>query len=241
MPNILDDFKKANNYFDVNKKRIVGKYRERIIEFEAIYNNIVKNPPPVTISAELGTALALQYRALKFLYSAFRLVLEGHTHEAMVLLRNSLEVRIVALDIGFNKEAFNLWRIAQDAKEYLRKRNGGVIDSKKLKKVLKGNYNINIIDNLKFWASFKRAKENPKIQDRVNQMIRSHGEISEYTSHENIFNLVRRIDVIKNLSGKEQTEIYMGYDANSNIEPFLYSIIQELKDLLADIQLVKGG
>lgn len=240
MSNILDDCKKANCYFDENKKRIVGKYRELVIQFEVIYDEIVKNPPPVTISAELGTALALQYRALKFLYSAFRLVLEGHAHEAMVLIRNSLEVRIIALDIGFNKWAFNLWRIAQDAKEYLRKRDGGVIDSKKLKKVLKAKHNINLIDDLKFWSSFKRAKENPKIQDRVNQMIRSHGEISEYTSHENIFNLVRRIDVIKNSSGKEQTDVYIGYDANSNIGPFLYSIIQESKDLLADIQLVKG-
>lgn len=240
MPNILDDFEKANNYFDVNKKRIVEKYQEWIIKFEAIYNEIVKNPPPVTISAELGTALALQYRALKFLYSAFRLVLEGHTHEAMVLLRNSLEVRIVALDIGFNKEAFNLWKIAQDAKEHLRKRDGGVIDSIKLKKVLKENYNTNIIDDLKFKASSKRAKENPKIQDRVNQIIRSHGDVSEYISHESIFNLVRRIDVIKNSSGREQSEVYMGYDASSNIEPFLHSIIQDLKELLADIQLVKG-
>lgn len=239
MPNILDDFKKVNSYFDENKKRVIGKYRERIIEFETIYNEIVKNLPPATISAELGTALALQYRALKFLYSAFRLVLEGHTNEGMVLLRNSLEVRIVALDIGFNKKAFNLWRIAQSAKEYLRKRDGGVIDSIKLKKVLKENYNLDIVNNLKFGASFKRAKENQKVKERVIQMIRSHGDISEYVSHENIFNLVRRIDVIKNLSGNEQTEVYMGYDASSNIEPFFNSIIQELKDLWEEIRLVK--
>jgi hypothetical protein len=98
-----------------------------------------------------------------------------------------------------------------------------------------------IINSLSFKKSFQRAKENPKIQDKVNKMIRSHGEISEYRAHESIFNLVRRIDVVKNSSGREQTEVYMGYDVSSNIEPFLNSIIQELKDLQEDMKLIKAG
>lgn len=241
MPNILDDFEKANSYFDENKKRIVEKYRDWITKFETVYNEIVKDPPPVTIPAELGTALALQYRALKFLYSAFRVALEGHTHEAMVLLRNSLEVRIVALDTGFNKEAFDLWGIGQAAKEHLKNRDGGIIDSIKLKKFLKEKYGANIIESLNFKTSFERAKKNPKIKDRVNKIIRSHGEISEYRAHESIFNLVRRIDIVKSSTGREQTEVYMGYDASSNIEPFLQAIIQNMKDLLSDIRIVKSG
>lgn len=84
MSNIIDDFKKANDYFDTNKKRVMKRYSEWIAEFENRYNEIVKSPPPASISAESGTALALQYRALKFLYSAFRLILEGHTHEAKI-------------------------------------------------------------------------------------------------------------------------------------------------------------
>ncbi|MEK7553124.1 MAG: hypothetical protein AAB504_00310 [Patescibacteria group bacterium] len=238
MSNILDDFKKTNNYFDENKKKIVEKYGDHITEFEKIYNQIVKNIPPIKISATLGTALALQYRALKFLYSAFRLVLEGHTYEAMMLVRNTLELRIIALDMGFNKEAYDLWRIAQDAKEYLKKRDGGTIDSKKLKKILKEKSGKNIINNMSFRASFQRAKINLVLLNRVNQIILSHGEISEYISHESIFNLVRRINIVKIAPEKEQVEIYMGYDASSNLEPFLQSIIKELKDLLSDIQLV---
>lgn len=238
MSSILDDFDKANAYFAENYKRVTAKYSAGLKKFKELYNRLTPTPED-RLSAAQGTALAILLRGVKFLYAAFDLVQRGHTQEARIILRNVQELRLVALDMVTDERAYELWQIAQKARAATEE--DGIVDSKKLKQAVLDGYGPEAVGGMTVKSSIRRLRK--KNIDYVNavlaDILEDRDEISEFISHENIFNLVRRMDVVNLGKGKESTEVYVGIDADSNLGPYLEEVIELLMKLEKDIEYAK--
>lgn len=237
MSSILNDFDKANDYFADNYGRVSAKYSRELGKFKELYNRLTPDPGSALTAAQ-GTALAILLRGVKFLYAAFDLVRHGHTQETRIILRNVQELRLVALDIATDQRAYELWRIAQEARKVVEA--DGIVDSKKLKKVIVEKYGGKVVGEMTVKASIGRLKrkKNDYMSTVVSEIVEERDDLSEFVSHENIFNLVRRMDVVSLGNGKERTDVYVGIDANSNLSPYLAEVIEILKKLESDFEFI---
>jgi len=249
MSNIFDDFQELNEYFESNYKRIQTKHTTLVGEFRSLYDKIATDQGTSLahqLTPQQGTALAIIKRALKFTYVSFDLTLKGHTQEARILLRNVEELKLVALDIATDSEAYDVWRIAQKEKEKIKKDN--IIDSKKLKQQIIEDYGLGkgkellIKMNVKSSIKRLRRKKDVYLDSVVNKAINNRLILSEFVSHENIFNLVRRIDAIRLNKEHERIDIYIGMDADSpKIGAYLRRPVTVLKELYRAISFIKDG
>lgn len=237
MSEILDNFDKANKYFADNYARVQKKYSTLLNELKQIYNSCAPNPGS-NLNPQQGTALAIALRALKFLYTAADLVQRGHTQEARIIFRNVQELRLVMLDIATDQESYELWRLTQNKKEEIKK--DGVIDSSKLKEKIIENCRENTVGKLTVKSSIKRLKKknNEHINEVLNEIVQAVDILSEFVSHENIFNLVRRMDVVSIGNRQEQIDIYVGVDANSALNSYLEEVLNLFKKLKNDIEFI---
>jgi len=223
---IIDTFNKAQEYFLKNKSSMRNKHFAEIETFTNIYNKLTKEKGSGELPSNYGVAIALLFRALKYLYSAIDLISAGHMDEGIILTRNTMELRIIALDIAFTKEGIKLWNLTQNEKEYIKQNNDGIIDSKKLKDRILSQHGSQILSKLSFKATMKRVKRSGVLKaiEIANRVHGQYNDISEYRSHENIFNIVRRTDTMKNSRGNYQTVPYLGFSSSSNIILYLYDL-----------------
>lgn len=237
MSQILNNFTEANEYFKNNYLKIQKKYSSQISEIEKIYNNLAPNPGP-SLTPQQGTSLSVALRALKFAYTAADLIQRGHTQEAIIIFRNIEELRLVMLDILTSDEAYKLWRLTQKAKEKSKKDN--TIDSKDIKQEIIDEYGGETIAKLTVESSIRRLKKQSGeyLRSNLSKIIDNVDILSEFSSHENIFNLVRRMDIKKSENSIEQIDIYIGVDAKSDLSLYFDGILGIFRELKGDMEFI---
>ena len=169
------------------------------------------------MSAQKGTSVVLFLRAAKYLFTVHNLSIEGHTEEARILLRSIIELTILAYLISESGDVYKLWQECTELRRKYTDRNGVVNVA-----AFKGQkYKVNEIIK-----SYRNLLANN--QETIH-LERTRGEFSEFFSHENLFNIVPRVE-----SGKEKSEIYIG-DSFKSDNGRMPRIIQMTIDIATDI------
>lgn len=237
---VLDTFDKARKYFQKNRRLMQKKHFVDREIFINIYNKMTKEAGDPSMPQKNGVAIGVLFRALKYLFSAIDLISSGHMDEGIILTRNAMELRVIALDIAFTDGGIKLWNLTQKEKEYIKRRDGNIIDSKKLKERIIEEHSPEVLGRLSYKGSLKRIKKSsvPEVVEMVGLIEDQYNDISEYRSHENIFNIVRRTDTVKNDSGNFQTIPYLGLSATSNTRPYFDNVLGQVKELEDTFDLI---
>ena len=233
--NRLDTYKKANKFFQGNRKSVEEKYKYQIKEFERYYDDLIRKitAPPQNLDEQKYISISLLLRALKYIYTALNLVLFGHVHERSIVLRNVIELRMVALDIAFNGEGYKIWKACWQEKERIVNTKNKKVDSSAFNK-----------DIYKLYKTKKRIKSNKTILDYINRkdIFKNWGALSEYWSHENLYNIVRKIDWIDNKDGTKTIKPYLGYSvSNSGLGEYINDTLKNIKELNDDFEFIVNG
>ena len=219
------NFKGFLEYFTANEEGAKQSYPDFHEKFELLFNEIIKIGVNTDFkSAQKGAGVVLYLRATKYLYTAHNLALQGHTEESRILLRSILELIILAYLISIAPDIYSLWQECFDLRVNHTDKNGVVnIPAFKDKK-----YKVNtIIDNHK-----ELLYKNPETA----HLIRARGEFSEYYSHENLFNIVSRVE-----SEEQKSEIYIGDGFDSKSGRMVKSIqittriAEDIKNLIINL------
>jgi hypothetical protein len=117
----------------------------------------------------------------------------GHTEEARILLRSVIELVLIAFLIYSSNDVFGLWNECFE----LRKRNTSKEGVVTVPEIRDRRFEVNEIIG---WN--KAALDS---DSDVSPLVRIRGEFSTYYSHENLYNIVSRVEEIE---GK--TELYIG-------------------------------
>lgn len=220
----LKDYQTFDDFFSINKKGALIKHKELHEEFINLFNEILAKGRVDFKSKQKGTAVILYLRAAKYLYAAHELAITGHTEESRILWRNSIELILLGFLISKEKTVFSLWEECFQEKTK-HTSNSGRVDVELFKKK---KYQVNEI--------IKRYKTILKSNQNVQHLQRTRGEFSTYFSHENLFNIVPRID-----QGDEKSNIYIGTsyksDNNRMSKNILMTrqILNDIKNLIDEI------
>jgi len=231
--NKLDTYKKAKEFFQKNRIIAEEKYKDRVEKFEENYNNLIRKITGLSqkLHEQKNISISILLRALKYIYIVFDLVLSGHVHESSVILRNVIELRMVALDIAFNDKGYKIWKACWQERTA----------SIKNQRVNSSAFNRDIY---KLEGVIKRIKFNKTLLDYINRrdILKAWGVLSEYWCHENLYNIVRRIDWIDNKNGTKTIKAYLGYSAlNSGLGEYIDDILKHLKELNDDFEFIVNG
>lgn len=223
----LRDYNDFNNFFVKNKSASSAKFEDLVGEFREVFDGILARAKLQKDRPENhAIAIALYLRALKYLFTIQQLTLEGHVEEARILKRSVLEALLLGYLVEHSVEVFELWKECFGERVENTSGNGVVVVPKFRKK----KYEINQI-----------IKQNRNIlsQDPViSPLIRSRGEFSTYFSHENIYNIVPRVE---NASTDDlgKIELYIGQSAKSKNDRTYKSLLQNMELLKIVDELVK--
>lgn len=231
--NRLDTYKKANGFFKRNRIIAEEKYKDRVEKFEKNYDGLIKKmiESSQKLNEQKNISICLLLRVLKYIYTAFDLILSGHVYENNILLRNIIELRIVALDIAFNDEAYKIWKACWHER----------VAHTKNQRVNSSAFDRNIY---KLDRVIKRIKSNKVILNYINRkdILKNWGVLSEYWCHENLYNIVRRIDWIDNKNGTKTIKVSLGYSALSpGLGEYIDEILKNMKELDDDFEFIAKG
>lgn len=228
--NKIDTYEKANEFFRNNRIAVEKKYRSQIREFEKYYNDLVRKItiPSKTLNEQKYISICLLLKALKYIYTVFDLILSGHVHESSIILRNVIELRIVALDIAFNEEGYKTWKACY--KERMINLKNKRVDSSVFNR-----------DIYKLKKTIERIKSNKALLDYIDRkdILKMRGVLSEYWCHENLYNIVRRIDWIDNKNGTKTIKAYLGYSVLSpGLKDYVDDTLNNIKELNDDFEFI---
>jgi hypothetical protein len=214
----LRDHQNFEDFFSGNKKGAVAKYKALHEEFVNLFNEILSKGRIDFKSKQKGTAVTLYLRAVKYLYTAHDLAITGHTEESRILWRNTIELILLGFLIYKEKSIFELWE------ECFQERTKHTSNS--------GRVDVELIKERKYQVKeiLKRHIKTLKFSQNTQHLIRIRGEFSTYFSHENLFNIVPRID-----QGDEKSEIYIGTSYQSDNDRMSKNIMTT-KQILNDIK-----
>ncbi len=222
----FEDHNSFIKFFSQNKNLSLEKFSSFEDEFIEIFNDILKKAKSQKKGKEQSIAVALYLRALKYLFVMHQLTLEGHIEEARILRRNILELILIGYLVEQSEEVFDLWKECFETRIKNTNQDGLVnvpnFNNKKyeINQIIKRHQNI--------------LKRNPQIAP----LIRCRGEYSTFFSHENIYNIVPRIeDITEDNLGK--IEIYIGQSAESKNERLCKNITQNIELLKIIDKLIK--
>jgi hypothetical protein len=173
-------------------------------------------------SEQIGTAVALLLRSAKYLYVAHVLALAGHTEESRVLLRSVTELEMVGFLVFEEDGVFDLWRQCFESR--MANTDVGVV---KVTELTQRQYRVNEI--------VKRYKRSLDENPTTKPLLRRWGEYSTYYSHENLYNVVPRIE-----QDTRMTEVYIGTSYESQNDRMQTSI-QLTVDLMAEVESIVEG
>ena len=213
----LEDYKNFIEFFTKNKILSLRNFGSVENKFRETFNDILEKARlQKNRTKSQATSLVLYLRALKYLFTMHQLTLEGHIEEARILRRNVLEIILLGYLIEHSKGVFKLWEECFE-KRVKNTDSDGVVNIPKLRDK---KYEVNrIIDNNR-----ETLKQSPKIAS----LIRRRGEFSTYFSHENVYNIVSRIENASTDSlGK--LEVYIGQSAESKNERLHKNLMQNVE------------
>ena len=230
---ILDSFAKLQDYFAINNVKIVRKHKTEICEFAVIYDEIAAFKGTKDLNANIGVAVGIVFRALKYLYSSLDLACKGHMDESCILFRNITELKIVALDIAFTNQGLELWNLTQAHREKLNQQYDGIINSKQLVNSIRESNGGQTKGHLEYQQSLRRlqALNDKNIKDVCFRLEQKHKVLSNFRSHENISNIVRRTETTENVDRNQSTTSYLGLHHTGDTKTYFAQILIEANEL----------
>lgn len=213
--NNFDGFKE---FFSKNESGALTRYEDLHNKFKSIFNEIIRIGCSTNFkSAQKGASIILFLRATKYLFTVHKLSIEGHTEEARILLRSIIELTMLAHLISKSNQVYIIWEECNDLRLKNTDKNGVV--------------NVGALKDQKYKVDeiIKKHRELFQVSPETKYLERIRGEFSEYFSHENIFNIVSRVEF-----GKDKSEVYIGNSFESN-DGRMSRMIQMTIDISADI------
>jgi len=206
----LSDADSFDEFFAANKAGALRVYSGLHREFTRVFNSVLESARVDVQTVQNGTAVAILLRAAKYLYTAHQLALTGHTEESRVLLRSVVELEMIGFLVFKEFEVFCLWK--ECFEERMKNTSDGTVSTAKFKA---RKYEVSEIA--------KRYQHLLAASDNATGLRRRWGEISTYYSHENLFNIVPRVD-----QDDSQTSVYVGTSFESNNKRMQSSIAETL-------------
>ncbi|MEX2013083.1 MAG: hypothetical protein WD967_01630 [Candidatus Levyibacteriota bacterium] len=214
----LSDYDSFESFFSENKSGALTVLMNKHSEFKEVFDNILEISKTNFKSKQKGAAAALYLRAMKYLYTAHALAVEGHTEESRILLRNVVELMVLGFLVFKHEDVYELWSRCLEERKSITSDEGNV----ELKKIKRKEYEFNAITS--------KYSENLKSDDDVNQLLRHRGELSTFYSHENLYNIAVRME-----QGETSSDIYIGTSYRSKNDRMLKNM-QETINLLKNIK-----
>lgn len=223
----LHDHTSFSNFFTKNKTLVAEKFASVNNRFKKSFNSILKKAIlQKNRTKNQGVGLILYLRTIKYLFTIQELTLEGHLEEARILRRNVIEIIVLAYLVEHSEEVFKLWEECFESR--VKNTNSrGVVDVSQLRQK---KYEIDQIIN----KNKSILNQNPVAAS----LIRLRGEFSTYFSHENIYNIVSRIEDVST-NGLGKLEVYIGQSVESKNNRLHRSLMQNMKLLKIVNELVK--
>jgi len=165
-------------------------------------------------------AMSIFLRAIKYLFTAENLLLDGHQEEARILLRNVVELGLLGFLIGKTEEVFNLWKACRRLR--VSAERDRLVPFEEVKN-----------SKFRFTEIVKIHKVIIDTDHRALGLFAYHNQFSEYVSHENIYSMIARFD-----SKEGKTEIYVGQSAKSDNHRIIndLELIHQLLVILKDLK-----
>ncbi|MDO8468740.1 MAG: DUF5677 domain-containing protein [Candidatus Peribacter sp.] len=197
MPSIEPNYEGFKDFFTENRQESDYKFRHVNKNFERDFNDALKNLHS-SKGEQGGIAMSIFLRAIKYLFAAQNLLLDGHQEEARILLRNIVELGLTGFLVAKSEEVFNLWKACRQLR--LKSERNGLIPYKEVKN-----------QKFRFTEIVKKNKTLVDSDHRASGLFAYHNQFSEYISHENLYCMIAKFD-----SSDGKTDIYVGQGAKSD-------------------------
>lgn len=232
----MDEDKKSKqfrNFCDFDKTFLNNQIKSREIfkdkinqyaqQFDALQEMQIKIKNK---NEKQGIVISLMNKAVKMSYITLSLVLQGSVSESYIVSRNLLELRVVILDIFVNEETLHLFHKAHRSKRNLKKDDD-------LKQMIINDWGEDDLSKMSFKNSLRRIKKSecPYIKEVVIQASKWHPLLSDFVSHENIYNLVRETEFERLVNGQMKLNVYVGQIV-SNTESLLLQVDRCIEDIV---------
>ena len=197
MTNIEPNYEGFADFFSRNRIEADSKFRHPHLDFEKHFDEALGNLH--SNKGDQGSiAISILLRAIKYLYTAENLLLDGHQEESRILLRNVVELGLLGFLMSKSEEVFNLWKECQELRKNSEKDGRVPYESVKRKKFA-------------FSEIVRRNKNLITDDHRASGLYAYRKELSENVSHESIYSMIARFD-----SKEQKTEVYVGQSAKSS-------------------------
>jgi hypothetical protein len=194
-------------YFIHNRERGLGRYRREHDEYVALYERVLSRSSGKT--RREAAALILLMRAAVYTNTAHELGLLGHHEEAAILLRNPVELAMLAMLVLDSDEVWALWQECYQLRvQHTREGHVDVPHFQDKK------FNFNKIVWTHGGAGTK-ASSDPLFEN----LKTLRGTLSTRHSHENLYNIVVRVD-----HRETESDVYIGQDADSPNDRMRWSL-----------------
>lgn len=198
---ISPNYSGFDKYFSENqsvaRKVFSQEHAQFINDFDAILTLGTKSSSPR--DKRQASSVTLLLKAAKVLFVCHELGMQGHVEEAYALMRNVLELLSLSIIIESDDKVYKMWLECEELAK--RHTKDGKVEIRKFKEK---KYSISEI--------LKGSKKS----EQLDNIVRDRGKISDRFSHENLYNIVIRIE-----SELGRTGLYVGDDAkdkNSRIK-----------------------
>ncbi|MDD3897055.1 MAG: hypothetical protein PHU04_04455 [Candidatus Peribacteraceae bacterium] len=219
MPELDPSYEALHDFFRENRLESNKKFYYSNKEFEKNFDKALSKLHS-NKDERGGVAMAVFLRAIKYLFTAQNLLLDGHQEEARILLRNIVELGLLGFLIGKNEDVFKLWKACRDLRG--KHENDGRVPYEKIK-----NKKFRLLEIIKANRILIDSDQ------RSSALFAYHGEFSENISHENIYTMIARID-----AGDGKTELYIGSSAKSANNRIIkdLDLVNQLLNIIRDLK-----
>lgn len=211
-------------YFSNNRERTIARYADLHQAYISIYDLVLTKTH--VSSARNAITLALLLRSATYTNTAHEIALFGHIEEARIILRSPVELMLVALMVSQVDDAWFLWQKCHALST--QNSQGGLVDITELRS---NEFEINYL--------IKKYSRTMASDSMFAELKRMRGEFSTYWSHQNLYNIVSRVE---HTSGK--VTLYIGTDADSDnlaIQKLLF-MTTHLMTIVNDLSIrISGG
>ena len=220
MPQVNTYIEQAE-YFADNRRRMLACYRAEHDRHVALYGEILSRSSGTRLRD--AVALALLLRAAGYTNTAHNILLEGHVEEARIILRSPVELALLAFLVKESDDVWNLWQECHD----LRLQHTDPTGMVKVPAFSDSQFNVNriikayggVCSSVSLFADLKRLR----------------GEFSTYWAHENLYNIVPRVE-----RADGTVTLYVGNDADSENDRMkhMFSVTARLMQAINELSMM---
>jgi hypothetical protein len=214
----LDTYLKQKEYFASNRVNSEKRFAADHERYTLLYDHVLARSH--TKGRRQAVSIALLLRAAVYINTSHDTALEGHIEEARFILRNPIELMLLAFLVFRSDPVWALWQECHD----LRLKNTDDKGKVDVPNFTDTRFNVNAIVKT-FGVPFASAPLFANLK-------RLRGESSTYWAHQNLYNVVPRIE---DLQGT--IRLYIGQDASSENDRMhqILTLTTDLMSIISDL------